>query len=549
MLKAAREICYKGQSQLWSMIPAMELMVRSYEAGHEDMFFFAAAPDFQPVANGASLQRIEEPLSSIMVSQMRIFAAQIDKKLTDFTGAERTIEYLDEDGETIQHVLVADKWDSVKVMQYIAIHNSDVTYEDKTEIVMKLHGAAGAFLIGSPLGAIESILKVLTEAEDLHLSKDIHYDPTLKKWVQNILKRHSGYTELANTYLKFSTVDWEERSIEFLRKFLNELAYVTRKAFADETVANLTDDKSKKAYKVYTALFGIDESHVGGAQGTGVSPSTGTPTVPGGTGKGGGKSRSTNLRLKNLGTQVKYWGLKSQGAPAYVDSTDPTCFRPTAGNARTGGMLDRDSGEPNEKCSGEIRALFNKLTGTPRGPVVCGVKYCNGAMSAVLIKGYKEMRKKDPQCKIEPGCCPVCWWFIQAKAAAGVNNPSLDMVDNFRLCANGRRIRPTPASVGSVNTATAGNDLLQLFATAPPPPVADSSQSVSWAMVASSNEQAKAIEAKQQELTEMMKQYTSSQAQTGVATAAPALAPAVKSVEDLSRHELLQLYMKKASDK
>jgi hypothetical protein len=143
----------------------------------------------------------------------------------------------------------------------------------------------------------------------------------------------------------------------------------------------------------------------------------------------------------------------------------------------------------------------------------------------------------------------VCWWFIQAKAAAGVNNPSLDMVDNFRLCANGRRIRPTPASVGSVNTATAGNDLLQLFATAPPPPVADSSQSVSWAMVASSNEQAKAIEAKQQELTEMMKQYTSSQAQTGVATAAPALAPAVKSVEDLSRHELLQLYMKKASDK
>ncbi len=49
MLKAAREICYKGQSQLWSMIPAMELMVRSYEAGHEDMFFFAAAPDFQPL--------------------------------------------------------------------------------------------------------------------------------------------------------------------------------------------------------------------------------------------------------------------------------------------------------------------------------------------------------------------------------------------------------------------------------------------------------------------------------------------------------------------
>eukprot|EP01050_Picozoa_sp_SAG11_P045230 SAG11_NODE_22431_length_406_cov_0.771987_1_plen_84_part_10 len=25
MLKAAREICYKGQSQLWSMIPAMDL--------------------------------------------------------------------------------------------------------------------------------------------------------------------------------------------------------------------------------------------------------------------------------------------------------------------------------------------------------------------------------------------------------------------------------------------------------------------------------------------------------------------------------------------
>ncbi|MDA8639351.1 hypothetical protein N9L31_00110, partial [bacterium] len=562
-LKAAREICYKGQSQLWSMIPAMELMVRSYEAGHEDMFFFATAPDFQPVANGAPLQRIEEPLSSIMVSQMRIFAAQIDKKLTDFTGAERTIEYLDEDGETIQHVLVADKWDSVKVMQYIAIHNSDVTYEDKTEIVMKLHGAAGAFLIGSPLAAIESILKVLTEAEDLHLSKDIHYDPTLKKWVQNILKRHSGFTELANTYLRFSTVDWEERSIEFLRKFLNELAYVTRKAFADESVANLTDDKSKKAFKVYAALFGIDESHVGGAQGMSVSPSTGSSTGSGGTSKrsGGGKPRSNALRLKNLGTQVKYWGLKSQGAPTYIDSTDPTCFRPTAGNARMGGMLERDSGEPNEKCSGQIRALFNKLTGTPRGPVVCGVKYCNGAMSAVLIKGYKEMREKDPQCKIEPGCCPVCWWFIQAKAAAGVNNPSLDMVDNSRLCATGRRIRATPAATGvateasmvasssidSVNPATAGNDLLQLFATTPSPPVTNASQSVSWAMLANPNEQAKAIEAKQQELTAMMKHFTSSQAQTGVATAAPAPSLAVTSVEDLSRHELLQLYMKKAS--
>ena len=135
------------------------------------------------------------------------------------------------------------------------------------------------------------------------------------------------------------------------------------------------------------------------------------------------------------------------------------------------------------------------------------------------------------------------------------------MVDNSRLCANGRRIRATPAATGvateastvasssvdSVNPATAGNDLLQLFATTPSPPVTNASQSVSWAMLANPNEQAKAIEAKQQELTAMMKHFTSSQAQTGVATAAPAPSLAVTSVEDLSRHELLQLYMKKAS--
>ena len=448
LLIKVRQAIHKGQEQLYTLIPAIELMVRTLKTGDESVFFIQSAPEFTQVTIGHDMPDISSGAQTIMISQMKIVYELIDKKLRDFTSLERTIEVETSDGEVVQHIMAAKKYDTIGVFQYLLKHNRKVSYEDKNELVTKLHSASGGLMVGNMLKAIERIGTLITLMESMHLERFIHYEPTLKKFTQCILRRHSAFTDLAKTYLKFSPVDWNEKSIEYLRKFLNELAYVTRKSFDDGvSVPDLKDDKAQKAYKIYKVLFEVDDdgapSFIGGAQdgndGGGKTPRKGRP----------------DRRFKSLGIAKQFWPRHTShpGWERYIICREANCYRPTGGTGKSSetNMFD-NQGEPTEYCTEEIKKIYNKCKSIKRRATQCGVKFCMCPLSASLVEKYERGRQKDGNLKIEPGACPICWEFLQRKAKTEPD-ATLDMMGNTRMKANGTRI-PKPGDTAAANMAS-----------------------------------------------------------------------------------------------
>eukprot|EP01050_Picozoa_sp_SAG11_P032659 SAG11_NODE_10724_length_809_cov_3.436620_1_plen_159_part_00 len=105
LLTKVRQIIHKGQEQLYTLIPAIELMVRTSKTGDESVFFIQSVPEFDKVAIGCEMPAISPGVQTIIISQIKIVWELIDKKLRDFTSLERTIEVETDDGEVVQTLL------------------------------------------------------------------------------------------------------------------------------------------------------------------------------------------------------------------------------------------------------------------------------------------------------------------------------------------------------------------------------------------------------------------------------------------------------------